>query len=67
MPPRKQSRGRTLRHLRLQQGLTIPQLAAKSGVSVGAISNAERDKGDIRVSTLQALCEALGHPNPLQL
>ena len=39
-----QSIGETIRYLRTQQGLTIQQLADKSGISMSAISKWENGK-----------------------
>lgn len=52
--------GEQLRYAREKQGMTIPELAEKSGVSVGTISQVERDIGDAQLSTLQKLTKALG-------
>jgi transcriptional regulator with XRE-family HTH domain len=53
---------RLLRH-RQNAGLTIPQLAEKSGVATGTISDVENNRSDFRVSTLVALLTALGQLN----
>ena len=53
---------RLLRH-RQSAGLTIPQLAEKSGVATGTISDVENNRSDFRVSTLVALLTALGQLN----
>ena len=44
---------------RAEAGLTIPQLAEKTGVAVGTISRAENG-GGVRVDTIQRLAEGLG-------
>jgi len=66
MPPRPKPLGSRLRLYRTRLGLTIPELSRRSGVSVGTISNAENNVGDIRVSNLVAILAALGQPNPFQ-
>ena len=52
--------GAQLLRYRQEAGLTIPQLAEKSSVAMGTISDAENDLTDFRVSTLKALLTALG-------
>jgi len=52
--------GAKLLRYRQTAGLTIPQLAERSGVALGTISDAENDLTDFRVSTLVALLTALG-------
>jgi transcriptional regulator with XRE-family HTH domain len=49
-----------LRWRRHAAGLTIRQLAAKSGRSVGCISTLERGSRSADVTTLAALADALG-------
>ena len=57
---RPETLGAKLLRYRQQAGLTIPQLAEKSCVAMGTISDAENDRTDFRVSTLKALLAALG-------
>ena len=58
-PAKPETLGAKLLRYRQSAGLTIPQLAEKSDVAMGTISNAENDKTDFRVSTLVALLTAL--------
>lgn len=54
--------GPRTRALRLEQGLTIPQLAEKAGVSAGLLSqleNAEGEKANPNLQTLQKIAKAL--------
>lgn len=55
--------GAKLHRYRQHAGFTIPELAEKSGVAMGTISDAENDLTDFRVSTLVALLKALGQIN----
>lgn len=52
--------GRRLRALRTDRGMTILEMAAKAGVSVGSISQIERGASNPSISTLQKLRAALG-------
>jgi transcriptional regulator with XRE-family HTH domain len=52
----------TLRKLRLEKGLSRPELARRSGVSDITIYVAETRRRDLRISTIRALAEALEVP-----
>ena len=51
--------GSKLRHLRLNKGMTLDDLAKSSGVSRGNIHRIELDQISPRMDTLRDLCEAL--------
>lgn len=51
--------GARIKELRLAKGLTIQELSAQSGLSVGFISNVEREKSSPTVSSLERICVAL--------
>lgn len=51
--------GATFRHLRKEQGISIQELARKSGVSVGMISQIERDMANPSMRVLTAIRRAL--------
>jgi len=55
-----ESLGARLRHLRTARDLTIAQLAERSGVSSGLISQIERGNSNPSIKTLQRLRAALG-------
>jgi transcriptional regulator with XRE-family HTH domain len=48
-----------LRHARETKGLTLQELAAKTGLNIGAISRLERTPRDPRASSLGKLADAL--------
>lgn len=52
--------GSKLRAIRALRGITQADLAAKAGISATAIAEFERDKRDLRTTTVIKLCEALG-------
>ncbi|WP_198037873.1 cupin domain-containing protein [Rhodobacter xanthinilyticus] len=52
--------GRRLRALRLEAGLSLAELAAQAGLSVGALSQVERGVSSLRVRTIWPLAAALG-------
>lgn len=52
--------GGVLRRLRTAQGLTLQQLAAASGVSVGMLSQIERDRANPSLRVLCQVRDALG-------
>lgn len=52
--------GQQIRDLRKRAGLTIPELAATIGRSVGYISQIERNISAVSISSLQEISEALG-------
>lgn len=54
--------GRELRALRHRQGLTVADLAQKSGLSGGMLSKIENGQASPSLATLQALAEALSVP-----
>lgn len=62
-PAKRETIGERLLRHRQNAGLTIPQLAEKSGVATGTISDVENNRSDFRVSTLIALLTALGQLN----
>ena len=48
-----------IREWRVRRGLSLRQLAARSGVQLSNLSRAERGQIDLRVSTLLLLAKAL--------
>lgn len=63
--PARQTRheiGATLRQLRHAQGMSLQELATQSGVSVGMISQIERDKANPSMRVLAAIRRALNIP-----
>ncbi|MFT4148582.1 MAG: cupin domain-containing protein [Paracoccaceae bacterium] len=52
--------GRRLRALRLEAGLSLAELAARAGLSLGALSQIERGVSSLRVRTIWPLAAALG-------
>lgn len=54
--------GAILRRLRMEKGWTLKQLAHDSGVSVGMISQIERDMANPSVRVLTAIRRSLGAP-----
>jgi transcriptional regulator with XRE-family HTH domain len=51
--------GRKIKALRIQQQMTLEQLAQKSGLSTGVLSQVERNLSTPRVTTLQKISKAL--------
>ena len=51
--------GEKIKLLRLSRNMTIKKLSAKTGLSVGFISNVERDVNSPTISSLQKICQAL--------
>ncbi|MCL1906183.1 MAG: XRE family transcriptional regulator [Clostridiales bacterium] len=51
--------GEKIKLLRLSKNMTIKKLAVKTGLSVGFISNVERDVNSPTISSLQKICQAL--------
>ena len=51
--------GEKIKLLRLSKNMTIKKLAMKTGLSVGFISNVERDVNSPTISSLQKICQAL--------
>ena len=52
--------GEKLKELRLRNGLTLEELAARSELTKGFLSQVERDLTSPSISTLEDLLEALG-------
>jgi len=52
--------GPKLRELRQSQGLTLKELGARTGISIGHLSELERDMASPSVKTLHAISRALG-------
>jgi transcriptional regulator with XRE-family HTH domain len=55
--------GSRIRSLRLERGLTLPQLSEKAGVSIGLLSqleNANDDTANPNLQTLRKIANALG-------
>lgn len=52
--------GSKLRAIRALRGITQADLAEKAGISQTAVAEFEKDKRDLRTSTVVKLCEALG-------
>ncbi|TIX23244.1 MAG: helix-turn-helix transcriptional regulator, partial [Mesorhizobium sp.] len=51
--------GRRVRALRLERNLSLAELAAKAGVSIGALSQIERGLSSLRVKVIWPLAAAL--------
>jgi transcriptional regulator with XRE-family HTH domain len=51
--------GERIKLLRFSKNMTIKKLAMKTGLSVGFISNVERDVNSPTISSLQKICRAL--------
>lgn len=52
--------GHTLKSLRQQKNLTLRELADATGLSVGFLSNLERDINSPTITSLNKICQALG-------
>lgn len=52
--------GRNIRHQRKRLRITQPVLAERAGTSLRTISRIENGKADLRLSTVEAIAEALG-------
>jgi transcriptional regulator with XRE-family HTH domain len=59
--------GRRIRERRIAVGLVLEQLAARSGVSTGALSQLERGVGNPSLGTLIQVAHALGTTVPMLL
>ncbi|MCK8484281.1 XRE family transcriptional regulator [Aliiroseovarius sp. S2029] len=64
-PVSPRSLGADIRALRKSRGLTLSELAAGLGRSVGWLSQVERDMSDPSISDLRAVAQALGVPMSL--
>ena len=53
--------GNTIQVLRVQQGLTVEELAEKAGVSSSLLVRVELGKFNVRLDTLSSVAEALGY------
>lgn len=62
MPPETQTIGQRLRARRVALGLTLAEVAEKSGLSLPYVSNLERGRGNPTVEALDALARALNVP-----
>ena len=51
--------GRRVRALRLERNLSLAELAAKAGISIGALSQIERGMSSLRVRVIWPLAAAL--------
>ncbi len=54
--------GQRIRELRQRLGWTLEELASKCGLSVSFLSQVERGLSSLSISSLQAICKALGVP-----
>src|SRR5581483_3283097 len=54
--------GPAVRHLRRERGLTLSDVAARTGLNIGYLSQVETDKASPSLETLGALAEALAVP-----
>ncbi|MGO6696305.1 helix-turn-helix domain-containing protein [Rhizobium johnstonii] len=54
--------GATIRNLRKNKGLSLTQVSERSGVSVGMVSQVERDKSNPSVRVLSSILHALDAP-----
>jgi len=52
--------GRQIRELRKVKGLTLNEMAERLGVSIGYLSQIERDRSRLQISTLKAISDVLG-------
>lgn len=59
-PDSVQKLGREIRGLRKARGLTLTQLAEKSGLSIGYLSLLERDRATPSINALHTISRALG-------
>ena len=60
--PHSATLGADLRALRKARGLTLSEIAAQLGRSVGWLSQVERDMSDPSISDLRQIAESLGVP-----
>lgn len=54
--------GRRIREFRQRKGWTLEELSSRSGLSVSFLSQVERGLSSLSISSLQAICDALGIP-----
>ena len=54
--------GLGVRILRQRKGLTLQEVSSRSGLSVSFLSQVERGLSSLSISSLSAICEALGVP-----
>ncbi|HAF70724.1 MAG: Cupin 2 conserved barrel domain protein [Acetothermia bacterium 64_32] len=54
--------GRRVREFRQRKGWTLEELSARCGLSVSFLSQVERGLSSLSISSLQAICQALGIP-----
>lgn len=54
--------GERLRDQRQARGWTLKELAARSGVAIGHLSELERGQSNVTLSVLKRVCDALGMP-----
>lgn len=52
--------GRQIRELRKMKGLTLTDMAQRLGVSIGYLSQIERDRSRLQIGTLKAISDVLG-------
>ena len=52
--------GQKIKYLRLKRGMTLKVLAQNTNLSVGFLSNVERNINSPTISSLQKICQALG-------
>jgi transcriptional regulator with XRE-family HTH domain len=60
MPQQPMQIGRQIRELRKVKGLTLTDMAQKLGVSIGYLSQIERDRSRLQIGTLKAISDVLG-------
>lgn len=52
--------GTSLQDIRVQRGLTIEEVAEKTGLTSATIAKVEQGKFNYQIDTIGAICEALG-------
>ena len=62
LAPTNRTLGADIRALRKARGLTLAEMAAKLGRSVGWMSQVERDKSEPSISDLREMAQSLGVP-----
>ena len=60
--PRRPAVGRQVHAWRLDRGLTLAQVAARTGLNIGFLSQVENDKASPSLETLASLADALDVP-----